>query len=330
MRWLSALPRLVALGLACVAMPALADGPAFPTLKPVSLVVPYPAGGASDVSARIFSEPIGRALGQQVLVENVAGGTGVLGAKRVLNGPPDGYAMLHGSPSEVILTPLLNASARYKPEDFRLVQPITEATIVLLVRGDLPVHTLDEFIELARRPGAKPLTYGTVGMGSLYHVLTEYLGQRTGAKFLHVPYKGAAPAIQDLAGGQIDFAVLAYQVSMDSMARQGRLKVVSSFSRTLPAQLKHIPTLRESKLLPDFEYVIGGGYYVRKGTPDDVVRKLRVAIGKALAQPELRARLESEGRTVLHAVSEQEADAWQAAQVSRYRGMVDALGLKPM
>lgn len=331
MGWLSALPPLVALlGIAGLAMPALAQGPAYPTLKPVSLVVPYPAGGASDVSARIFSEPIGRALGQQVLVENVAGGTGVLGAKRVLNSPADGYAMLHGSANEVILTPLLNASAKYKPEDFRLVQPITEATIVLLVRGELPVRTLDEFVELARKPGGKPLTYGSVGVGSLYHVLTEYMGQRTGAKFLHVPYKGAAPALQDLAGGQVDFAVLPYQVSMDAMARQGRIKVVSSFSRSLPTQLRHIPTLRDSKLLPDFEYVIGGGYYVRKGTPDEVVRKLRVAIGQALAQPELRARLESEGRTVMHAGSEQEAEAWQAAQLSRYRGMVEGLGLKPM
>ncbi|KAG0745743.1 hypothetical protein G6F24_015833 [Rhizopus arrhizus] len=130
----------------------------------------------------------------------------MLGARRVLPSAPDGYTFLHGSANEVILSPFLNTAARYKPEDFSLTQPISEATIVLLARADLPVSTVDDFIAYAKRPGAKPLTFGSVGVGSLYHIMTEYLGRRVGAEFLHVPYRGAAHALQDLIGRQVDFA----------------------------------------------------------------------------------------------------------------------------
>ncbi|WYX28934.1 tripartite tricarboxylate transporter substrate-binding protein [Achromobacter denitrificans] len=156
MRW--NLPaRVAALFLAAFAAAPLARAEDYPSRKPLSLIVPYPAGGASDASARQFGVHIAKALKQQVVVENVGGGAGMLGARRVLSSPPDGYTFLHGSPNEVILSPFLNAAAHYKPEDFRLTQPISEATIVLLARADLPVSDVDEFIAYAKRPGARPL-----------------------------------------------------------------------------------------------------------------------------------------------------------------------------
>lgn len=329
MRW--NLPaRAAAIFLAACAAAPLAQAADYPGDKPLSLIVPYPAGGASDASARQFGVHIAHALKQQVVVENVGGGAGMLGARRVLTSAPDGYTFLHGSANEVILSPFLNTAARYKPEDFRLTQPISEATIVLLARADLPVSNVDDFIAYAKRPGAKPLTFGSVGVGSLYHIMTEYLGRQVGAEFLHVPYRGAAPALQDLIGRQVDFAVLPYQQAMEGMAAQQQLKILTTFSDVLPAPLAKLPLISQSRTIPDFVYTIAGGYYVRQDTPAPAVDTLRRAVGYALEQPDLRERMEAEGRLLLRPMSQQDADAYAVAQVAKYRQMIDALGLKPM
>ena len=157
-------------GLLFSAGAALAQG--YP-LKPVNLMVPYPAGGPSDAIARIFNQPLGRDLGQQVLVENLGGVSGALAAQKVLAAPADGHYVFQGSPNEVILAPLANAAVRLKTEDFRLVHPVADAVMVFVTRKDLPVSSVDELIALARKSGDKPLTYGSVGIGSLYHLILE-------------------------------------------------------------------------------------------------------------------------------------------------------------
>ncbi len=275
--------------------------------KPLSLVVPYPAGGASDTAARIFGESIGKSLKQQVVVENYGGGTGLIGANKVLSAQADGYTFFHGSINEVFLAPMLNPSARYTPKDFSLVAPISEAHIVLLARNGLQADSLDKVIALAKQSSAKPLTYATVGIDSIYHLMGEALAARVGASLLHVPYKGGAPALQGVAGGEVDLAILPYQTSFDAMQTQGRLKVVTSFSKELPTPLAHIPLISQSQQLPDFAYTISGGYFVKQGCPAERVTLLRNAIGAALLNPEIRARLEAEGRTVAQPTSNQAA-----------------------
>ncbi|CAN7563716.1 hypothetical protein D9M68_26980 [compost metagenome] len=290
--------------------------------KSLSLVVPYPAGGASDTSARIFGESISKSVRQQVIVENYGGGTGLIGANKVLGAPADGYTFFHGSINEVFLAPMLNPAARYKPQDFQLAAPISDANIVLLVRNGIAVDTLDKFLDYAKQSKGKPLTYATVGIDSIYHLMGDALAARLGVSFLHVPYKGGAPALQGLAGGEVDFAILPYQSSFDSMQQQGRLKVLSSFAKALPPALKHIPLISQSRQVPDFEYSIGGGYFVRQGTPASRVSVLRKAIGEALGKPEIRAKLEAEGRTVAQPIDSQE----QANQVfDQYLGRVTQL-----
>ncbi|RWA55211.1 ABC transporter substrate-binding protein [Cupriavidus sp. UYMSc13B] len=290
--------------------------------KSLSLVVPYPAGGASDTSARIFGESIGKSVRQQVIVENYGGGTGLIGANKVLGAPADGYTFFHGSINEVFLAPMLNPAARYKPQDFQLAAPISDANIVLLVRNGIAVDTLDKFLDYAKQSKGKPLTYATVGIDSIYHLMGDALAARLGVPFLHVPYKGGAPALQGLAGGEVDFAILPYQSSFDSMQQQGRLRVLSSFAKALPPALKHIPLISQSRLVPDFEYSIGGGYFVRQRTPASRVAVLRKAIGEALGKPEIRAKLEAEGRTVAQPIDSQE----QANQVfDQYLGRVTQL-----
>jgi tripartite-type tricarboxylate transporter receptor subunit TctC len=169
-----------------------------------------------------------------------------------------------------------------------------------------------------------------VGTDSFYHLMGESLARRLNLPFLHVPYKGGAPALQDLAGGQVDFAILPYQPSFDAMQQQGRLRILSSFSRTLPEPLKHIPLISQSKVVPDFEYTIGGGYFVRKGTPADRIAVLRKAIGEALANPEIRARLEQEGRNVAQPITtQQQADQNYDMQRKRITDMIRSIGREP-
>ena len=277
---------------------------AFPS-KPMSLIVPYPAGGPSDTAARIFAESISKSLKQQVIVENLGGGTGIIGAQRILNSPPDGYSFLHGSINEVFLTPMLNPAAKYKPQDFMLSAPLSEVAIVLMVRNGIEVDTLDQFIDYARKQKDKPLTFATVGIDSIYHLMGDGLSARINAPFLHVPYKGSAPAIQGLAAGSVDFAILAYQSSFLGMQQQGRLKVLTSFSKALPAALKEIPLITQSKYVPDFTYAISGGYFVKAGTDVDRVAILRGAVNEALSKPEIRARMEAEGRFIYPLVKDQ-------------------------
>ncbi|MBS0469154.1 MAG: tripartite tricarboxylate transporter substrate binding protein [Proteobacteria bacterium] len=297
--------------------------------KPLTLVVPYPAGGASDASARIFAESFTQSLKQQVIVENYGGGTGLIGANKVLSAPADGYTFLHGSPNEVILPPMLNPAARYKPSDFVFSAQITTASIVLLVRNGIPAQTMDEFLDYARQQKDKPLTYASVGIDSLYHLMGDALAARLKLPFLHVPYKGAAPALQDLAGGQVDFAILAYQTSFDGMQDQGRLKIISSFSKDMAPGLKHIAPITQSKQIPDFVHEIGGGYFMRKGTPAHRVAALRKAIGEAVVKPEIRGRLEAEGRKVAQPTESQAlADAAFKEMIDRVADLLKVLGRK--
>ncbi|MBS0391726.1 MAG: tripartite tricarboxylate transporter substrate binding protein [Proteobacteria bacterium] len=312
---------------ALAGLPAWAQE-AFPT-KPLTLVVPYPAGGASDASARIFAESFSQSFKQQVIVENYGGGTGLIGANKVLSAPADGYTFLHGSPNEVILPPMLNPAARYKPWDFVLAAPITAASIVLLVRNGIPVSTMDEFLDYARQQKDKPLTYASVGIDSLYHLMGDALAARLKLPFLHVPYKGAAPALQDLAGGQVDFAILAYQTSFDGMQEQGRLKIISSFSKDMAPGLKHIAPITQSKQIPDFVHEIGGGYFMRKGTPPDRLAALRKAIGEAVVKPAIRGRLEAEGRKVAQPTETQaQADAAYKEMIDSIASLLKVLGRK--
>ena len=326
---------LAAAGLAAVpalsALPGAAWAQAKYPTKPVTMIIPYPAGGASDASGRIYAEVMTKNMGQPVVVENIGGGTGIIGANKALNAAPDGYTIFQGSGNEVFLAPMLNESARYNPSDFRYIQPTSEATLLLLVRNGLPGNSLDAFLSYAKANTAKPLSYATVGVDSMYHLMGDALAKRVGANFLHVPYKGAAPALQDLGGGQVDFAILPYQASFDGMAQQKRLQIAGSFSKELPPPLKHVPLITSSKLVPDFAYTINGGYFVRKEVPEAVIARLREAVCAGLDLPEVRARLEAEGRLVAKpAKSQAEVDALFKQQLAQYRKLVTDVGRKPL
>lgn len=317
---------LAAAALLALTPQAFADG--YPT-KPVYLMVPYPAGGPSDALARIFAPPLGKALGQPVVVENLGGVSGALAAQRVLSAPADGYYIFQGSPNEVILAPLANMAVKVRAEDFRVVHPVADAVIVCITRKDLAVSSVDELIALARRSADKPLTYGSVGIGSLYHLIVEHVQQLTGAKFTHVPYKGNAPVLQDLVAGQIDFAVLVYSSAMGGFAEQGRLKVIGQLGATRSDLLKNVPTVSEGKTLKNFSYKIWTAFMVPRSAPEPIVERLRQAVGSVLRDPVVSSQLAGQSMFPSAPMSLDESAKYFEGETARYRAIAKAIGLKP-
>ena len=320
--------RSLALAAAVLLGAGAAFAQAYPA-KPVNLMVPYPAGGPSDAIARIFNAQLGKELGQQVLVENLGGVSGALAAQKVLAAPADGSYVFQGSPNEVILSPLANAAVKLKAEDFRLVHPVADAVMVFVARKDLPANTVDELIALARKSGDKPLSYGSVGIGSLYHLILENVQATTGVKLAHVPYKGNAPLLQDIAGGQVDFAVLVYSAAMGALAEQGRLKVIGQLGAQRSELLKNVPAASESQSLKNFSYKIWTGYMVPRQTPEDVVLRLHAAIGKALQDPAVRAQLAAQTQLPSAPMTLAESAKFFEAETTRYRALARQINLQP-
>lgn len=295
-----------------------------------SIMVPYPAGGASDAIARIVNTPLGKDLGQTVLVENLGGVSGALGAQKVLSAPPNGQYIYQGSPNEVILAPLANAAVKFASEDFQLIQLICYAPIVLVARHDLPANSIDELVTLARKaPKNQPLSYGSVGVGSMYHVLAEHMGQRIQAAMSHVPYKGGPPLLQDLAGSNVDFTFLPHFAAIDGMVASGRVKILGQVGATRAATLPKIPSFQESKLLKDFNFSIWTGYMVKKGTPADVVLRLQKALHDILAQPKVIESLTAQSQIMAKPMTLDESARFYAAETMNYRQLAKAVGITP-
>jgi len=320
--------RIAVLGAGLLAAAGLALAQGYPA-RPVNLMVPYPAGGPSDAIARIFATPMGKALGQQVLVENLGGVSGALAAQKVLAAPADGHYVFQGSPNEVILSPLANAAVKLRAEDFRLVHPVADAVMVFVARQDLPANNVDELIALARKSADKPLSYGSVGIGSLYHLLMEKVQQQTGATFNHAPYKGNAPLLQDIGGGQVDFAVLVYSAAMGALAEQGRLKVIGQLGAQRSELLKNVPAMGESKELKGFDYRTWSGFMVPRKTPEDVVQRLHQAIVAALADPSVRSQLAAQTQLASARMSLEEAQKLFEDETARYRAIAKSINLQP-
>lgn len=290
--------------------------------RPVMMMVPYPAGGASDSIARVVATPVSKQLGQPVLVENLGGVSGALGAQKVLGAKADGYYLFQGSPNELILSPIANPAVKLKSEDFRLVQMIGMAPLVIVARADLPANSADELVALARsRSASQPLTFGSVGVGSLYHVLGEHMARTIGANMMHVPYKGGAPLMQDIGGGQVDLAILPLSQQQVALAEQGRIKLLASLDpqrSQLPA-LKAVPSVNEGQLLKGFNFTTWTGYFVKRDTPEDVVSRLNAALNTAMQDPAVKDGLAHQNIEVSAPMSAEQANAMYRAETERFR-----------
>lgn len=293
-------------------------------------MVPYPAGAASDVTARALNGLIGQEIGGQVIVENLGGASGAIAANKVLGAAADGYYLFQGSPNELILAGLANKGVKHKPEDFEFVAPVATSPLILMVNAGIPADTLDEFVALARRKGKNTLNYGSPGAGSLVHLMTEMVSKRIGVPMTHVPYKGGVPLVADLIGGQIDFAILPYQANYEGFVKQGRVKIIGTFSkRPLPLPFQSIPTIDKSRVLADFDYGIWTAYLVKKGTDPAIVERLNAAIAASLRNPAARAVLEAQGKTLFDPMSIAAGKRFYEAEIQRYRAIFKASSYEP-
>ena len=316
--------------LAGLALSGAALAQSFPS-KPVTLMVPYPAGGVSDLIARTLHTALSKQLGQPVLVENLGGASGGVAAQKVLASPADGHIIFQGSPNELVMGPLANAALKYKPEDFRLVQMITINPLALFARKDLPASNGEELLAHARKAAAagKPLTYASVGPGSMYHLLGEHMSKITNIPMTHVPYKGLAPAFQDMMGGQVDVLMTPYGKGQVALVDEGKLKAVAVLSADRQELLKKAPTLSETPALKGFVFDTWSGYFVRKDTPEPVVQALHKALSEVANDPAIRSALEAHAMTVPRPQSLAAMAKVYADNTERYRAIARAINLQP-
>jgi tripartite-type tricarboxylate transporter receptor subunit TctC len=307
-----------------------ASAQTYPT-KPVTLMVPYPAGGLSDVIARTVNNTLSKNMGQPVIVENLGGASGSIAAQKVLNSPSDGQIIFQGSPNELILAPLAISAVKFKSEDFRLVQMIATAQIAFLARKDLPVNNVDEFVEYARKEAkeGRPITYASVGPGSFYHLLGEHLSKVTHIPMTHVPYKGSAPANQDLLGGQVDIFLAPFGKSYEELNKQGKLKVLAMLNHDRLESVKDYPAISESKSLKNFTFNIWTGYFVKKDTPEPIVQVIHKAITDSLSEPAVRGGLEANSQLVAKPLSLQAVGKAYSDGTAQFRAIAKSINLQP-
>lgn len=304
---------------ACSAKPALAEYPD----RPIRLVVPYAAGGGVDSVARIVGQRLGTALGQQVVVDNRTGAGGVIGADAVAKAPPDGYTLLLDA-SAFAANPAMR-KLPFDPADLVPVSLVVVAPNILVTAPASPYRTLAEFLDHARGNPGK-LTFASAGPGSASHLAGETLNGLAGLDLVHVPYRGGAPALNDVMGDRVS-CYFGNTASTLGFVRSGAVRALAVGSRARSPLLPDVPTLIEGGLA-GFESQEWNGAFVPRGTPPDVVARLATEIRAALADPAIRERLEQLGLEPVGSTPE-EFTAFVRAEVARAAALVKARNIKP-
>ena len=263
--------------------------------KPVKIVVPFPPGGPTDVVGRLVATKLGDALGQSFMVENRAGAGGTVGSEAVSQAAADGYTLLYGSTSTLAMAPGLYRKLGYDPrKSFAPISQVSTGPLLIAVNAAVPAATLAQLIALARdKPNS--LNYGSAGNATPPHLAAEMFKNLSGTQMTHVPYKGGAPALQAVAGGEVQ-VIFEGLVTLLPQIKAGRLRALAITSRARDAALPDVPTVIEAGL-PAFQVNFWSGLVAPAGTPADVVNTLNAALRKALATPDARETLAKFGLT---------------------------------
>jgi tripartite-type tricarboxylate transporter receptor subunit TctC len=264
--------------------------------RPITIVVPSSPGGTTDFTARLIAEPLSRALGQPVVVDNKAGASGNIGNQSVAKAKPDGYTLLLAYSGYQVGNPHLFKKAGWDPiKDFAPVAMLTRAPQVLAARNNLPANNLRELIAYAKNNPDK-LNYASSGNGSIQHIAGELFKQMTGTEIQHIPYKGAGPAVQDLLGGQVDL-FFTTPASVIGHIKAEKLKGLAVTSNTRLASLPQVPTVRESDL-KEFTLDSWFALYAPAGTPSEVVQLINNEVAKIMATADVKKKAEEAGTQV--------------------------------
>ena len=300
---------------------------AFPS-KPINVIVPYPAGGASDFSARLMSKEMTQTLKQPMLIDNVAGVGGAMGIQKMLNAAPDGHTVLLGGVSELVLTPLANSNAKYKPEEMKTVAMLGQAALMLVVRKDLGVNTIDEFVALGKRSSAKPLSYCSIGIGSQYHLVAEKFNTSMGMPALHLPYSGFPQCITNLVGQIVDYAFLPIAGPFPGFVDDGRFKRLAVTSNTPHSRFTKAPLAKSTKGLEGFVFTSWASFHVNNKVSDEAVMALNKSAMAALETSEIKTQFATSGSEMFPPMSPREAHAFYLREVALYQAIAKSINLQ--
>jgi tripartite-type tricarboxylate transporter receptor subunit TctC len=261
--------------------------------RPIMLVVPYAAGGGNDVMARIVADKMSKTLGQQIVIENRGGAGGTIATRAVAKSAPDGYTLVIGGTGTLAINPTLYPNAGYDPrKDFAPVGLIATGALVVLVHPSVPAHSIEELIALARKEPGK-LNYASAGPGSGIHLGTELFAGMAGIRFTHIPYRGTAPALNDLLGGHVDIYFSSLPPALGLIA-EGKVRALAVTGSRREQALPDLPTVAEAGL-SGYEAVLHYGIAAPAGTPRPIVDSLNAALREALAAADTRTAMASAG-----------------------------------
>jgi tripartite-type tricarboxylate transporter receptor subunit TctC len=304
------------------ATPAAAQ--VYPT-RPVTIVVPFAAGGGNDILARLLAQHIGQALGQQFVIENRAGAGGTIGARAVAKAPPDGYTLMVGHSGVFGVAPALYADPGYDPRrDFAPIGLIASYQQILVTHPSLPVRSIADLIALARKQPGK-ITYASAGVGSGSHVSTELFSVMADIKLTHVPYRGTGAMQGDLVGGHVDMAISTFP-SVFGQIRSGLLRMIAVTGEARSSIFPDVPTIAESGV-PGYAAVIHYGMVAPAGISRAIADRLNAELRAALASEDVRARIAEEGGEPLPGTPDQQATDL-AEEEAKWGALVRKLGIR--
>jgi tripartite-type tricarboxylate transporter receptor subunit TctC len=315
----------IALGIAAACGAAAQAGAQPYPNKPVRVIVPYAPGGGTDLTARVVGAKVGEAFGQQVIVENRPGGAGMIGAELVAKAAPDGYTVLLATPAEMAINPHLFAKMTYQPErDLAPVSLAVSTPLILVVHPAMPVKSVKELVALARaKPGR--ITSASAGPGGVQHMALELLKMTAKVDIVHVPYKGAGPAIPDLIGGHVDMFFSGMPPAVPHV-KSGKLRALAVTTPKRSPAAPDVPTMDEAGVT-GFDINNWFAYFVPAGTPADVVARLNAEINRALRLQDVKDRLAPQGAETVGTTPEELA-RYVRSESEKYARLIRASGAK--
>ncbi|MGB3288988.1 MAG: tripartite tricarboxylate transporter substrate binding protein [Burkholderiaceae bacterium] len=315
-----------AIAACCIAMigaPALAQSN-YPD-KPIKLIVPFPAGGTSDVLGRLVGDKLGKALGQTVVVENRAGANGNIGADYVVRSQPDGYTLLLVDLGNLSISPSVYPNMPFNPiKDLAPVSMLAYSPHLLVTTNALPVKTQEELVAYAKEKKGALNFAAAAGIGSAPHMAGVLFAQKTGVEWGYVPYKGGAQALTDLIGGQVDVTTNG-MVATYPHVKSGKIKLLAVTSEKRLPQLPDVPAV--SEMIPGFVTGSWQGVLAPAGTPKPIIEKLNVEMAKIIKMPDVQAKLDTLGAQPIQ-MTPDEFGTWLKTQVSNWAKVVKDAGIK--
>ena len=301
-----------------LALPAAAQADNYPN-KPITVVIGYPPGGSTDLTGRTLGLELSKKLGVPVVIENVGGAAGGIGAQKVLNAAPDGYTLLVAANNEIAINWMVSRSVKYEAKDFTALGLIASQPLVLVASQKSGVKTVAQFLSLVKRsPGQ--FSYGSSGVGSSLHLAGEMIKEQGGLYMTHIPYRGVAPLTNDLFGNNIDFGVFVLSSALPHI-RSGKLTALGTTELKRSAVTPDIPALAET---PQLKGIDIGTWFVLMGPggmPAPVVAKLKKALNESLAAPELRKKLQDASSTM--APPDVDMPRFLNGEIAKFKKIID-------